>query len=118
MIFAERVKKARKHAGLSQRELADCVGISQTSITDLERGKSKSTSLTVEIAAACQVNAIWLASGEGLMLSQVSGLVSIPKPLLPLKRLHDCGALHDEDWAILHNLASCLAKKNKNQRPD
>ncbi len=68
MEFKDRLKAARKHARLSQVELAKQVGIDQTSISDLERGKSKSTSYTAQIAAACGVSAIWLADRKGEML--------------------------------------------------
>lgn len=68
MEFKDRLKAARKHARLSQAELAKQVGIDQTSISDLERGKSKGTSYTAQLAAACGVSAIWLADQKGEML--------------------------------------------------
>ena len=44
------------------------VGIDQTSISDLERGKSQSSSYNTSIAQACGVSAIWLEKNEGNML--------------------------------------------------
>jgi transcriptional regulator with XRE-family HTH domain len=35
----DRIRAARKHAGLTQRQLADLLGINQASISDIERGK-------------------------------------------------------------------------------
>ncbi len=70
MELKDRLKLARKHAKLTQAQLADAVGISQPSITDLERGKSQKTGYIAQIAKACSVSAIWLASGEGSMLPQ------------------------------------------------
>jgi phage repressor protein C with HTH and peptisase S24 domain len=71
MEFKDRLKMARQHGQLTQTELAKAVGISQTSITDLERGKSQSTSYVAEIAKACSVDPLWLATGKGQMTSMV-----------------------------------------------
>lgn len=68
MEFKDRLKAARRHAKLGQIALAEKVGINQTSISDLERGKSKGTAYTAQLAAACGVSAIWLADGTGEML--------------------------------------------------
>lgn len=73
MEFKERLKQARKHARLTQTELGTAVGIDQTSISDLERGKSQSTSFIAEIAKACGVDALWLATGQGAMHSYSVG---------------------------------------------
>lgn len=70
MEFKDRLKAARKHAGLNQTELASRSGMTQTSISDLERGKSQSSSFVAQIAQVCGVSPMWLASGEGSMLPQ------------------------------------------------
>lgn len=67
MEFKDRLKKARKLAGLNQAELAKRIGVQQTSISDLERGKSKSTSFSTQIAHELGVSALWLATGKGEM---------------------------------------------------
>lgn len=68
MEYKDRLKAARKHANLTQGELAEKVGITQTSISDLERGKSSSSSFNASIAKTCGVNALWLENGSGHML--------------------------------------------------
>lgn len=68
MEFKDRLKTARKNAGLTQTALAAATGIDQTSISDLERGKSQSTSYVAKIATICGVSPIWLADGIGEML--------------------------------------------------
>jgi len=68
MNLSERIKKARKHARLTQSELAELVGIAQTAISQLESGKTLRSTYLVQIAQACSVNSLWLASGEGEML--------------------------------------------------
>jgi len=95
MELKDRIKIARKHAGLTQLQLAERAGLDQTSISNLERGKSQGSSFTAQIASVCGVSAIWLAGGKGEMtvfqyekdLSRIAdevedavGLKSIPGP--------------------------------------
>lgn len=65
--LSERIQQARKHAGLTQKELADKVGISQTAVHKLECGRSRSSRRTVAIALTCGVDPIWLDNGRGEM---------------------------------------------------
>ena len=74
MNLSERIKKARKHAGFTQSELAELVGIAQTAISQLESGKTLRSTYLVQIAKACSVNSLWLASGEGEMLQPEDSL--------------------------------------------
>ena len=37
--MASRIKRARRESGLQQQELADAVGLTRTSISNIERGK-------------------------------------------------------------------------------
>ena len=67
MEYKDRLKAARQHAHLTQGQLAEAIGITQTSISDLERGKSKGTTFNARIAQACGVNALWLENGIGEM---------------------------------------------------
>lgn len=68
MNLANRLKAARKHAGISQEELALRIGVSQSLITKIERGLQGTTTLTVKIALACGVSVVWLDDGTGEML--------------------------------------------------
>ena len=91
MELKDRLKQARKHAGLTQTQLADAVGITQPSITDLERGKSQKTGYIAQIAKACRVSALWLASGEGEMVPSAydaDGNLRLDKPWLDLQSHH------------------------------
>lgn len=67
MELKDRIKAARKHAKLTQTQLADRVGVAQASISELERGLSRSSAYLVQIADVCRVNATWLATGAGEM---------------------------------------------------
>ncbi|SDO71622.1 Phage repressor protein C, contains Cro/C1-type HTH and peptisase s24 domains [Halomonas shengliensis] len=72
MSIGERVRRARKHAKLTQTELGKAVGLKQATISDLEKGDSRSSAYLVQIAHACKVDPHWLATGEGQMESNVS----------------------------------------------
>lgn len=77
--FGQRLKQARKYAKLSQDALAKRVGISQGTMSELERYYS-SSSYTVQMAKECGVSAVWLATGEGEMTpSQSEKNDAIPK---------------------------------------
>lgn len=65
--LADRIKQARKHAGLTQRELAKLVGVSQPVISQLESGENLQSVHLVKIASACRVSAHWLSAGSGQM---------------------------------------------------
>lgn len=68
MDFAQRIKAARKHAHLTQAELAKRVDLPQQVISKLERGKQYETAAIAKIAFACGVNTSWLDSGDGEMM--------------------------------------------------
>jgi len=65
MSIGERVREARKEAKLSQKDLAAKVGISQPTLSELERGDSRGTTSIATMAAALGVNALWLETGRG-----------------------------------------------------
>ncbi len=72
MEYKDRIKAARRHAGLTQAQLAKLVGIDQASISDLERGRSQRSSYNASIAKACGVSAIWIESGAGPMVVEAA----------------------------------------------
>lgn len=65
--IAERVKTARAHARLTQVQLARKTGIKQPTISDLERGEQLKSAYITQIAHACGVSPLWLATGRGEM---------------------------------------------------
>lgn len=66
---AMRLRHARKLRGLTQDELATKSGIKQGSISDLERGESKTYrgATLVALAHTLKVSPEWLAQGRGAM---------------------------------------------------
>ncbi|WP_291585828.1 XRE family transcriptional regulator [Comamonas sp. UBA7528] len=67
--FGKRLKEARKHAGLTQQQLAKKVGIGQSTIAELEKSGQGSSHVPA-IAAHLRVSPLWLANGTGEMLDQ------------------------------------------------
>lgn len=63
--LGQRLKEARKKAGLTQSALATAVGISQSTYQELETGKSKKSAHLTEIAGVLKVDPYWLATGQG-----------------------------------------------------
>lgn len=72
MELKDRIKQARKLAKLTQKELADKIGITQPSLSELETGKSLSTSYIASIARACGVDSFWLETGQNRMANQIN----------------------------------------------
>lgn len=66
--LSDRILLARKRAGLTQKQLAEQVGISLTAMHKLETGRVLSSRRTVSIALVCGVDPIWLERGTGNML--------------------------------------------------
>ena len=69
MALKDRFKQAREAAGLRQHELERLTGISQQSLSKIERGDTKRTRHLVAIANALGVRPEWLETGDGPMRS-------------------------------------------------
>ncbi len=80
MKLSERIKAARLHAGLTQSQLAQKVGIAQTAISQLESGKTLRSSYVMDIASICGVSLFWLAEGQGPMLRDPALMAAPTKP--------------------------------------
>ena len=66
--LADRIKAARKHAQLTQRSLAEKVGVEQPVISQLETGKNLRSVHLTKIAQVCRVSPLWLSEGVGAMV--------------------------------------------------
>ncbi|MDT8894216.1 S24 family peptidase [Halomonas sp. I1] len=94
MEFKDRLKAARKHAKLTQVQLAQKAGVHQSVISNLEQGKHRGSSHVVKIAEACGVRARWLASEDGEMIGQEDGGGVAQAP-------------SEEDYALIPQLSVC-----------
>lgn len=70
--FKDRLREARKNAKMTQVELAKAVNTTQGSISDLESGRNKSTTMLAQIANTLKVSPTWLATGQGQMTTRPS----------------------------------------------
>ena len=65
MSFGERLKKARFDKGLTQKELADKIGVRQTTVTRYEKNINfPSRSVLETIAKKLEIDADWLITGD------------------------------------------------------
>lgn len=62
--FASRLKATRLEHGFSQQQLAERVGIRQTTIAHLESGRNKHCRESMQLAAVLEVSEKWLLTGE------------------------------------------------------
>ena len=68
MTLGLRLRRARKHAKLTQKELESASGVSQKTISKIERGAQGSSSAIVQLASACGVRPQWLATNDQPMI--------------------------------------------------
>ena len=64
-IMGERVRETRKERGFTQKKLAELSGLSQVTISDIERGRNSESRSVVKLAAALKVYPLWLATEKG-----------------------------------------------------
>ncbi|HZH43867.1 MAG TPA: helix-turn-helix domain-containing protein [Lysobacter sp.] len=80
MTLRQRIRLARRHAGLSQAALANAVGVQRSAVSHWEtaRGKSPSAEHMRQVAVTTGVQFEWLATGRGRMtLSPEDALESV-----------------------------------------
>lgn len=65
MELKDRLKRARKNAGLTQVELAERAGIKQASVSEIERGLTRTSGHLIKLAQICGVDPVWLSDGTG-----------------------------------------------------
>lgn len=68
MDLSLRLKRARKHAKLTQTALAALVNVEQPLISQIENGTTLKSAHMAKIAHACGVNPLWLSEGIGEMV--------------------------------------------------
>lgn len=69
MKLGQRLRRAREHAQLTQVQLEGRSGVSQKTISKIERGDQDASTQVAQLARACGVDTEWLATGEGEMLA-------------------------------------------------
>ena len=73
MTILDRIRLVRKKIGLKQGEFASRIGLTQTSMSMIELGKSVLTDKNIKlICATFGVDEVWLRTGKGEMFGTVS----------------------------------------------
>ncbi|WP_035853519.1 XRE family transcriptional regulator [Deefgea rivuli] len=67
--LADRLRHRRKELKLSQEDLGKKIGVSQSSIGNIESGRNRSATFLPQLADALGISALWLAEGKGPMIS-------------------------------------------------
>ena len=94
MELKDRLKYARKAKGLTQKQVTEQIkGLSQSAYSQLESGKSKSTTRAIELAHLFGVDVHWLISGEGEMTKN-------NYKLAPITEWDDSTPLDDDEAEI------------------
>ena len=91
MKMQERIRRARRKAGLSQAALADLVQVRRSAVSNWESAKDVLPSMQnlVAIAQACRVSIEWLGTGRGGMTSDPEALADIPTADAELVDAHE-----------------------------
>jgi SOS-response transcriptional repressor LexA len=109
MSLGERLKKARKDKGVTQTELAECVGVSQAAIAGLELRKGNKSGFTSQIADCLEINVQWLATGTG----QMEKPEPTPVTQIPVIRWTDIHCWQDAEpvrWIPWHKRESTVSE--------
>lgn len=66
-MFSENLKKVRQKLGLSQKEIAEKIGIQQAQYSRYEVSTSPSTEILEKLVKVFNINVNYLLTGEGSM---------------------------------------------------
>ena len=102
MKMQERIRRARRKAGLSQAGLADVVKVQRSAVSNWESANDVMPSMQnmVSIARACGVSIEWLGTGRGGMSTDPEAMADIPTADAELVDAHE----ERELLAVFRNL--------------
>ncbi|HWS77541.1 MAG TPA: helix-turn-helix transcriptional regulator [Thermomonas sp.] len=91
MKMQERIRRARRKAGLSQAALAERVKVQRSAVSNWESASDVQPSMQnmVAIARACGVAIEWLGTGRGGMSKDPEALADIPTADAELVDAHE-----------------------------
>lgn len=80
MKIGSRIRRARRHAGLSQVQLSSSIGVQRSAVSNWESGDDIYPTMVnlVAIACACGVLIEWLGTGRGAMLAIGQEEMNVP----------------------------------------
>lgn len=120
--FAERLEKARKEKGFTQKAISDQIGITDAYMSQMSTGKRMPSDRTAkDLAEALGVNVQWLVEGTGpkkpelsreQAISEIVGKVLEGNENSFIERvIKTLSSLTYEEMEILDNVIEKLAKK-------
>lgn len=91
MKMQERIRRARRKAGLSQAGLADVVKVRRSAVSNWESANDVMPSMQnlVAVARACGVSIEWLGTGRGGMSTDPEAMADIPAADAELVDAHE-----------------------------
>ena len=91
MKMQERIRRARRKAGLSQAALAERVDVRRSAVSNWESANEILPSMQnlIGIARSCQVSLEWLGTGRGAMSADPDALADIPAADAELVDAHE-----------------------------
>ena len=114
----DRIKKLRKELNLTQRALADAVGVKQNTIAQYEIGRNEPQNAVITlICKKYSVNEAWLRTGEGEMFVQRTRSQEIVDFMGELVQTDNefkrrfvaaLARLDEKDWALIEKMADKL----------
>lgn len=112
MKLQDRIKLAREKAKLTQKELADRVGIRPQAVSQWESGDTKSLRgpSLARAAEALDVSPLWLSDGEGPMQNYT---VRDEAYTVPPEFMRAWSALDKNSRELLLSVAKALAERRK-----
>lgn len=85
MDFSSRFKKVREHFGISQKEMADLLEVSQKSVSFWESGRNEpQISVLRRLYDLFFINPIWLLIGDGKMILDKFDNIDVPQYITTL----------------------------------
>jgi len=106
MTILDRIRLIRKEIGLNQNDFAGRIGLTQTSMSMIELGKTALTEKNIKlICATFAINENWLRNGTGQMFESVS---PCEKELLTI-----FGKLSADTQAFILDMAKNLLKRQE-----
>lgn len=120
-MLKDRLKLARKASKKTQVEIATAVGMTQSSYSELETGKSQASTLLPKMADILGVDALWLQTGEGEMQpshlknSSLKPSTEYEKLMSEMQRMKDDNKLPPEVIAMLRQTLNTIEKVQDKQ---
>lgn len=110
----KRIQAARKAKGLTLKQLGDIIGISESAVSNIERGRNKpSGSTLILLCEKLGIDREWLETGEGDMFAPVSEqdetaklIESISDSPAMRSLLETWAQLSDENKAVFERFAA------------